>query len=486
MSKDGYPSLVSQDQPNSSPMFQGSSPRVQGSSPMVQGSFPMAQGSFPMVQGSFPMAQGSVPTAQASVPMVQGSVPMVQGSFPMAQGSSPMIIPKEEMQNGTNQQAEMAVCLSKKLQNELQAMGLKVKQHEDNCKFLKGEMNKLDDMILDMHVALGKYHMTSVSMQDNEDYSHDRSEDEVVEHVLKHEKSAAAIFHQLLAHHGTQVSSLPVTKDVLGTVATLCRVDDDNLSWLLAEFLGRETMLALVSKTLDGVKVLETYDKDGLINTSSGIHGLGASIGRQLDNRYLVICLEHLRPFTGHFIVDDPQRRLDLRKPKLPNGETPPGFIGFAVNLISLDNAKLFCVTSTGHGLRETLFYNLFSSLQVYKTREDMLNAIPLINNGAVSLDGGMMKRSGIFSLGNRENVDVKFPKNFRRLNLPENYFEIENQIKEMNWKKERVVDDMRREQELLDRTKIIFDSKKQEFVKFLAESSTFMSQNHLQTARHS
>ena len=63
---------------------------------------------------------------------------------------------------------------------------------------------------------------------------------------------------------------------------------------LFAEYLGVESMLAIVCKTYEGVKALETYDKEGCINTSSGLHGLGASIGRALDGRFLVICLENL------------------------------------------------------------------------------------------------------------------------------------------------------------------------------------------------
>jgi len=54
-------------------------------------------------------------------------------------------------------------------------------------------------------------------------------------------------------------------------------------------------MLAVVCKKHDGLKALQTYDKKGLVNKSSGLHGVGASIGRPLDDRYLVICLENLR-----------------------------------------------------------------------------------------------------------------------------------------------------------------------------------------------
>ena len=42
-------------------------------------------------------------------------------------------------------------------------------------------------------------------------------------------------------------------------------------------------------------------------------------------------------------------------------------------------------VTNSGHGLRETLFYHLFSLLQVYRTMKNMYKALPFIRDGAVS-----------------------------------------------------------------------------------------------------
>jgi len=103
---------------------------------------------------------------------------------------------------------------------------------------------------------------------------------------------------------------------------------------------------------------------------------------------------------VGGFVAGDPQRRLDLIKPRLPNGECPPGFLGFAVNMINVDNTNLFCLTASGYGLRETLFYSLFSRLQVYRTRAEMLLTLPCISDGALSLDGGMIRSTGV--LGNR------------------------------------------------------------------------------------
>ncbi|CAN1812838.1 Protein DEFECTIVE IN MERISTEM SILENCING 3, partial [Linum perenne] len=309
-------------------------------------------------------------------------------------------------------------------------------------------------------VALGKYH----SSAGNEGRTSNQSEEEVIKQILQHELSAAGILWELSANHTSYGSSLTLTKDVVGIVATLGRVDDDNL----------------ICKSYEGVKAMETYDKEGHIKKDCGIHGLGASIGKALDGPFSVISLEDLRPYCGEFVLDDPQRRLDLLKPKLPNGESPPGFLGFAVNMINVEFINMFHVTSGGHGLRETLFYNIFSRLQVYKTREDMLLARACICDGAISLDGGMIRHPGIFSLGSGEEMNIRFPKPSVS-NLSSKYSETEKQLREMRWKKDKIDEDMKREQALLDAAKYQFQIKKEEFVKFLAECSSYTTQVAMQ-----
>ena len=108
------------------------------------------------------------------------------------------------------------------------------------------------------------------------------------------------------------------------------------------------------------------------------------------------------RQYVGGFVSNDPQRKLALPKPKLPNEECPKGFLDYAVNMISLDSRNLSYVTTNGQGLRETLFFSLFSRLQIYRTRTEMLEALPCITDGALSLDGGMIRKSAVFSLGSR------------------------------------------------------------------------------------
>ncbi|GMQ02491.1 hypothetical protein CsSME_00048694 [Camellia sinensis var. sinensis] len=132
-------------------------------------------------------------------------------------------------------------------------------------------------------------------MMEDGDHTGVDSEEEPLEHIIEHEKSAAGILCLLKTCHGNEAANLLLTKDVLGIVATLGKVDDDNLSRLLSEYLGIETMLAVVCKTYDGVKALETYGNDGSVSKSSGLHGLGTSIGRHLDGHFQVICLENMR-----------------------------------------------------------------------------------------------------------------------------------------------------------------------------------------------
>ncbi|KAK7273090.1 hypothetical protein RIF29_14136 [Crotalaria pallida] len=185
-------------------------------------------------------------------------------------------------------------------------------------------------------------------------------------------------------------------------------------SLILSEYLGLANMLAIVCKTSEGVKSLED-------------------------------------PFVGGFVPNDPQKKLALPMPRLPNRECPEGFIDYAVNMIHLDHNHVSFVTAGGHGLRETLFYALFSQVQLYKTRNDMMHALPCIHDGALSLDGGMMKKHGVFSFGSRNGVEVQFPLTPGLSDLPENLIEAEERLRELQWEKTKVEADVKRELKLLD-----------------------------------
>eukprot|EP00252_Welwitschia_mirabilis_P023300 TRINITY_DN655_c0_g1_i10.p1 TRINITY_DN655_c0_g1~~TRINITY_DN655_c0_g1_i10.p1 ORF type:complete len:184 (-),score=37.38 TRINITY_DN655_c0_g1_i10:34-585(-) len=111
--------------------------------------------------------------------------------------------------------------------------------------------------------------------------------------------------------------------------------------------------------------------------------------------------------------MDDPQCRLNIDNPKLENGNTPDGFLGYAVNMMHLDDKNQYASNVSPITLRQSLFFHLFSYLQVYKTRRDMKQAIKCIKDGAVSLDGGMRRSKGVIECGKRNLVTVRFPTTF-------------------------------------------------------------------------
>ncbi|KVI07605.1 hypothetical protein Ccrd_014042 [Cynara cardunculus var. scolymus] len=379
---------------------------------------------------------------------------------------------------------------SKKVEDDIESQGKKILQHEDNIKYFKNLIRKsLDPLIAQMQASLGNHPYRTKHMSEGHVHHLITRLEETVEHILQHDdKSAAAVICDLTRrYHQANPPPAPVApilSDVLGVLATLGTVDDINLSTVLSEYLGLDTMLALVCKTYDGVKTLETYDEEGLINRTTGLYGLGASIGRNLEGRFHVICLEQLMPYGGEFMTNDPQRRLALIKPKLPNGESPAGFIAFAVNMIYIDSDYLSFVTENGHGLRETLYYKLLSHLQVYRTRKDMMQALPCISTGAISLDGGIIRRPhAMFSLGStRKELDVSFGVCCGDDCFPsEQYIERENKIKKLKWKKERMMSDMEREEALLAHEKHKFEVKKEELLKFMAQQSLDQMQQQQQ-----
>ncbi|XLR67400.1 hypothetical protein S83_018072 [Arachis hypogaea] len=240
--------------------------------------------------------------------------------------------------------------MSKLNQNDANHESIKneIKKHEDNLKFLNSQSNRLAESILDLQVSLGRYHSCSVITPDNGSGS-SNTEDDTAEQILKKENSAAGIFCWLKAN--AQTSNLALEKDAVGVVATLARVESDELSRILSEYLGLQTMLAIVCNTNEGVNALEKYNPEGTINCNAGLHGIGSSIKRKVNGRFAVICLEAFRPYVGGFVANDPQKKLAIPKPRFPNEECPAGFIDYAVNMLYLESNNLSFVTSMAFSL---------------------------------------------------------------------------------------------------------------------------------------
>ncbi|KAL8538004.1 hypothetical protein ACS0TY_000091 [Phlomoides rotata] len=184
------------------------------------------------------------------------------------------------------------------------------------------------------------------------------------------------------------------TQDVLGVVALLGTVRSIELSRMLAEYLGEDQMLAIACR-----------------NYKAAYHLKANSLGETISRGYHAVCLEDI---SARFLEpsSDPQQLLPLKAPILPNGIVPLGFLGYAVNMMDIEESHIQWRTESGYGLRETLFYRLFGELQVYKDEPSMFSAQSCIKEGALSLDGCITRGNGLISLGHKEPPEILFPVN--------------------------------------------------------------------------
>ncbi|KAL2921819.1 Structural maintenance of chromosomes flexible hinge domain-containing protein GMI1, partial [Bienertia sinuspersici] len=205
---------------------------------------------------------------------------------------------------------------------------------------------------------------------------------EVVLEYIEYNKvdSAASIYNSASQKMSLEIRYPEFSADVVGLVALLATAPTPLLSRTLAEYLGEDHMLGIVCQSSAALKKPEIYENILL--------SLASDLERSFKGRQLIICLEDIRQdlyysnysnyikaFHGEVLDNDCHRKLDLTNPALPNGTTPPGFLGYAV----------------------------------YETKEHMKHARECITEGAVSLDGGIIKGKGMISLGSKQ-VGVHFP----------------------------------------------------------------------------
>lgn len=82
-------------------------------------------------------------------------------------------------------------------------------------------------------MSLGRYHSANVITSENGNGAY-HTEEETVEQILKKESSAAGLFCWIKAN--SQSSNLALAKDAVGVVATLAKVESDDLSRSISFF----------------------------------------------------------------------------------------------------------------------------------------------------------------------------------------------------------------------------------------------------------
>nr|XP_016460857.1 PREDICTED: uncharacterized protein LOC107784267 isoform X4 [Nicotiana tabacum] len=325
--------------------------------------------------------------------------------------------------------------LEKKLVDDICKCGLSINKCDANLEILH---SKESNIVLEMS-NLG----ANISPDSFHDLGYNRNM--VVERIEGKADTAAAVVHKLLRSPISEQLYLQYANDILGVVALIGEVQTHKLSSMFSAYLGEDQMLAVVCKSRAAARALEKYQMDGNVNCASPLDILAAKLGISINGRYLVICLEDIRPYTR--VSSDLLGELALPLPTLSNGETPPGFLGYAVNMIFPPAEHLQLRTASGHGLRETLFYRLLGELQVYESREHLYMASSCIEDGAVSLDGGMMRGNGVVSVGFGEPYilfPVIFPEN--QLPLSSDRVEILKQLEEKKLELSQMQDQIKEE----------------------------------------
>eukprot|EP00268_Persea_americana_P011683 TRINITY_DN14922_c0_g1_i4.p1 TRINITY_DN14922_c0_g1~~TRINITY_DN14922_c0_g1_i4.p1 ORF type:complete len:1098 (+),score=235.69 TRINITY_DN14922_c0_g1_i4:589-3882(+) len=355
---------------------------------------------------------------------------------------------------------ESVVDGQKKLENTLAEAALQIGSHEKQLKVLEDQMTEICQEIYNLQASMDLESPTQLDYLMN-------AKEEIVKRIEGKGDNAAAVFCNLSKGIQLPASQKHIINDMLGLVALLGSVNNSRLSRIFAEYLGEDYMLAIVSKSYETARVLESYSENGEVNHSLAFHEAAVALGKTINRRFLVICLEEIRPYSGWTEGNDPQKKLSLPDPCLPSGKVPPGFLGYAVNMINIDLCHLYIKTSTGHGLRETLFYLLFGELQVYKTREDMQRANVCIKSGAVSLDGGIMKGNGVIALGEWE-PEVRFPVEPGK-HLSKHTMDVMKKIQEKKAKADALTEELAKEFQAHAHALDEFGRRKEELCKYMA-----------------
>ncbi|KAM0899102.1 hypothetical protein ACQ4PT_021531 [Festuca glaucescens] len=301
-------------------------------------------------------------------------------SYPTSSGSSQNTIPPSQLV--LSQSNSLAANIMGKFSDEIREIDAEICSQEVLIKAFDSRKRALENDIVDLQDEISH---TAGSASGAKELTRHKIEENV--------GTAAAVL----------CSRQWFRDDVVGIVALLGTVADRKMSMMLSVYLGEDNMLAVVCKTLAAANYFEKYDADGSVDVHFGIHQEAANLGVPIRKRFPIICLDAIRPYTGGLHLHTKQKPLALPFPH------SKGFKGFAVNMINLSPESLKISTKNGYGLRETLFYRLFGELQVYETRDDMWQAIPHLKNGAVSLDGGIIKGDGLLILG-YSDPEVTFP----------------------------------------------------------------------------
>lgn len=441
--------------------------------PEIEGSFSFraAHSRFPKLNMTITVLVEKAPEMvyeSSQPPCIDGEISLQKNlsgfRTPKVEHDDNAMAPSPDSAKGIESLVKSLYNEGKELEDKFLQYGRGVGEHEQNLKTLHAQRLEYEQVLSTLQASL--------EADSDGDSSNSPEKERMLGEIELRGHTAASVVCKVLKDQ----KYYDFSKDILGVVALLGSVTTIELARILTEFLGEEQMLGVVCKSYKAAHNLETCDVHGNVNCSTGLQALASEFGTSLDGRYCVICLDDIRPYEGECDCGDPQRRLLLSDPTLPNGKTPQGFSGYAVNMIYLDANQLYTRTSRGKGLRETLFYHLLGEVQVYRTRETMRKALECIHHGAVSLDGGIIRKDGVISLGCGK-PSIRFPVVAPSQSQNLRYRRMIDAKKSML---RTIIDKLDKENEVCDESRKKFEKSKNKYKKFLDEKAPLLQQFNL------
>ncbi|GKC22406.1 hypothetical protein Tco_1024556 [Tanacetum coccineum] len=343
------------------------------------------------------------------------------------------------------------------LETELVQLTLKIPEHEESIKFLEDQIRAIESSLPKLDVARDQTLCTYGSPGKNE----------IISRVESMTDSAAGLVMKLF-REGSEQDHHGLLGNIIGIVALLGTAPTSELSRLFAEYLG-DQMLAVVCKSYRDVCLIDTYEKSGKFKREQLLDIFPTELRESVNGRYHVLCLENISPCKAK---KDRLGKILLPDPTLPNGSTPAGFVGYAVNLIEVDADHVDTKIGCGYGLRETLFYRLFGKTQVYESKEELKSAIHCIKDGAISLDGGIIRGNGAVYLGCLE-PDIIFPVIAPRSQV------ISQQVMQVMKRRSDLKLKLKKTKEQLNEEKKDLEIARKKFTKLQNMYKKYCSQNH-------
>ncbi|PIA31345.1 hypothetical protein AQUCO_05000016v1 [Aquilegia coerulea] len=165
---------------------------------------------------------------------------------------------------------------TQELHTEISRTGMKIMEHEKTLKLLCEKMATIDQDIRSSKALIGPQEISQLSNFIND-------KEAMVRRIEgKGTKAASVICNMMKVAHSQGLQD-QWFEGIIGVVALLGTVSNNNLSRIFAEHLGEKNMLAVVCKSYETARTLEKYEEPGKVD----LYAIAAELGQSINGRFM-------------------------------------------------------------------------------------------------------------------------------------------------------------------------------------------------------